>query len=173
MSKRSIKKSVNKKQEANYINSKNYYNDEAKKLGIIIGVIVLIFIVAYLIIGIFVTKEIKWFQGNHNTEEATTIQYKKILAGETFNQNKDSYYVIFTDADDFNYPVYETLATYNSNIYIVDLSNTLNSVYKSEESNSSVQKASDLKVKKDTMIKIENKANTLYIESKDEILAQF
>jgi len=172
MSKRSIKKNVEKQQKVHYDNSKNYYNAEAKKLGIIVGVIVLIFVVAYLIIGIFVTKEIKWFQGNDN-DQTTTIQYKKILAGETFNQNKDNYYVIFSDSDDFNYPVYESLASYNNNIYIVDLANPLNASYKSEESNPDVQKASDLKVKKDSMIKIENKANILYIESKDEILAQF
>ena len=172
MSKRSIKKSVNKKQiEKGKQN--NYYNEEAKKLGIIVGIIVLIFVVSYLIIGIFVTKEIKWFQGNNGTKEETTIQYKKILAGETFNQNKDSYYVIFTDSDDFNYPVYETLASNNSNIYIVDLANALNASYVSEENTPKAQSASDLKVKKDTMIKIENKANTLYIESKEQILAHF
>lgn len=171
MSKRSIKKSIDKKQKVNNKNSKNYYNDEAKKLGIIVGVILLIFIVSYLIIGIFITKEIKWFQ--NDDEKVTTIQYKEILAGETFNQNKDNYYVIFTDSDDFNYPVYETLATYNKNVYLVDLSKALNSSYINEQTNPNVQKASDLKVKKDTMIKIENKTNTLYIESKDEILAQF
>ena len=171
MSKRSIKKSIDRKQKGNNKNSKNYYNDEAKKLGIIIGVILLIFIVAYLIIGIFVTKEIKWFQGDN--EKVTTIQYKEILAGETFNQNKENYYVIFTDSDDFNYPVYETLATNNKNVYLVDLSNALNSSYISEQTNPNVQKASDLKVQKDTMIKIENKTNTLYIESKDEILTRF
>lgn len=171
MSKKSIKKNVNRKQIENK-KANNYYNEEAKKLGIIVGIIVLIFMASYLIIGIFVTKEIKWFQSNDNKTE-TTIQYKKILAGETFNQNKDSYYVIFTDSDDFNYPVYETLATNNTNIYIVDLANALNTSYVSEENTPNAQKASDLKVKKDTMIKIENKANTLYIESKEQILAQF
>lgn len=172
MSKRSIQKSVNKKQIAKE-KQNNYYNEEAKKLGIIVGTIVFIFVLSYLIIGIFITKEIKWFQGNNSKNETTTIQYKKILAGETFNQNKDSYYVIFTDSDDFNYPVYESLATNNNNIYIVDLSNALNTSYVSEENTPNAQNASDLKVKKDTMIKVENKSNTLYIESKDQILAQF
>ena len=171
MSKRSIQKSVNKKQIAKE-KQNNYYNEEAKKLVIIVGVVVLIFVVAYLIIGIFVTKEIKWFKDN-DTKETTTIQYKKILAGETFNQNKDSYYVIFTASDDFNYPVYESLSTNNTNIYIVDLANALNTSYISEENTPNAQSASDLKVKKDTMIKIENKTNILYIESKEQILAHF
>ena len=174
MTKRKIKKNFSKK-EINYGKQDTYFNDEFKRLAIIVGIVLGIFIVAYLIIGIFVTKEIKWFQGDNKVEETTTIQYTTILAGETFNQNSDEYYVIFADSKGYNYATYETMATNNSDkkIYLVDLANTLNQKYISEESNSGVQSAADLKVKDNTLIKISNKSNVLYLEGKDNIINQF
>lgn len=174
MTKRSIKKNISKN-EIKKEEKKTYFNEEFKRLSIIVGIILGIFVVAYLIIGIFVTKEIKWFQGNDNNEEVTAIQYTNILAGETFNQNSDEYYVIFSDSKGFNYATYETIITNNSDkkIYLVDLANELNKKYISEESNSNVQSAADLKVKDNTLIKISNKTNTLYLEGKDNIINQF
>jgi len=174
MTKRKIKKNISKK-EINYGKENTYFNDEFKRLALIVGIILGIFIVAYLIIGIFVTKEIKWFQGNNEKDEVTTIQYTTILAGETFNQNADEYYVIFADSEGYNYATYQTLINNNldKKIYLVDLDNPLNNKYISEESDSSVQNASNLKVKDNTLIKISNKNNVLYIEGKDNIINQF
>lgn len=174
MTKRKIKKNISKK-EINYGKQDTYFNDEFKRLAIIVGVVVAIFVVAYLIIGIFVTKEIKWFQGDNEVKQSTTIQYTTILAGETFNQNADEYYVIFADSDGYNYATYETMISKNSDkkIYLVDLSSPLNQKYVSEESNSGVQSASDLKVKDNTLIKVSNKNNVLYLEGKDNIINQF
>ena len=171
MSKRKIKN----KKNIHYGKQETYFNEEFKKLAIIVGIVVLIFIVTYLIIGIFVTKEIKWFQKDTENETITTIQYKKILAGETFNQNQEEYYVIFSDSEKYNYPVYESLINNNidKKIYIVDLANPLNKRYISDTGNSSVQNISDLKVKDDTLIKINNKTNVMYIEGKDGIIDSF
>ena len=174
MTKRKIKKNMNKN-EINYEKKDTYFNEEFKRLAVLVGIILGIFIVAYLIIGIFVTKEIKWFQGDKDTKEVTTIQYTTILAGETFNQNAEEYYVIFSDSEGFNYATYQTMISNNSDkkIYLVDLANPLNKKYISEESNSDVQSAVDLKVKDNTLIKISNKSNVLYLEGKDNIINQF
>jgi len=174
MTKRKIKKNISQK-EINYGKQDTYFNDEFKRLTIIVGIVLAIFIIAYLIIGIFVTKEIKWFQGDNKTEETTTIQYTTILAGETFNQNAEEYYVIFSDSEGYNYATYQTMINNNSDekIYLVDLANSLNQKYISEESNSGAQSASDLKVKDNTLIKISNKSNVLYLEGKDNIINQF
>ena len=174
MTKRKIKKNITKN-EINYEKKDTYFNDEFKRLAIIVGIILGIFIVAYLIIGIFVTKEIKWFQKDDGSSLNTTIQYTNILAGETFNQNAEEYYVIFADSDGYNYATYETMISKNSDkkIYLVDLANPLNKKYVSEESNSGVQSASDLKVKDNTLIKVSNKSNVLYLEGKDNIINQF
>lgn len=174
MTKRKIKKNISKK-DINYEKKDTYFNEEFKRLSIIVGIILGIFIAAYLIIGIFVTKEIKWFQSDKNDEQTTTIQYTTILAGETFNQTANEYYVIFADSEGYNYATYETIINNNSDkkIYLVDLANTLNQKYISEESNSGVQSAGDLKVKDNTLIKISNKNNVLYLEGKDSIINQF
>lgn len=149
------------------------YIDELKKLGIISGIIVLIIGILYLIVGIFITKDIKWFDKDDGITE--TIQYKEILAGETFNKNNEEYYVIFADSTGNYYTLYETIIDNNSDkkIYIVDTANPLNTLYISDETNSNVQQISDLKVKSDTLIKIQNKQNVLYIEGKNEIINHF
>lgn len=166
---------VKNKKNIHYGKQETYFNEEFKKLAIIVGIVVLIFIVSYLVIGIFVTKEIKWFQKDAENETITTIQYKKILAGETFNQNQEEYYVIFSDSEKYNYPIYESLINNNMDkkIYLVDLANPLNKSYISDTGNSSVQNISELRVKDDTLIKISNKSNVMYIEGKDSIIDSF
>lgn len=173
MSKRKIKRNM-EKQNIHY-GDNTTYNTEIKKLAIIIGVILVIFVLIYLIIGIFVTKEITFGNNDSEVSEETTIQYSKILAGETFNQNASEYYVIFSDSDSVNYYTYELVQYNNSdkNIYIVDMGNPLNEKYKSEESNKEVNSASDLKINGDTMIKVSNKQNVMYVEGVNEILNQF
>ncbi len=168
MSKKKIKKKIH------YGNNTNY-NEEVKKLLIIIGAIIIIFLVIYLIIGIFVTKEIKFGGNDNNNTEQTVIQYSKILAGETFNQKETEYYVIFAEQESVNYSTYQLLSNNNSDkhIYIVDMDNPLNEKYKSDKSNSSANKVSELKINGDTMIKINNKQNVLYVEGVTQILNNF
>lgn len=170
MAERKNNKEINTKKKK----KETSYKDEIKKLGIIVGVIVLIIVIVYLIVGIFITKDIKLF--NDNKDNITeTIQYKKILAGETFKKNEDEYYVIFADSIGNHYTLYETIIDNNSDkkIYIVDTSNPLNTSYISEETNKDVQQIKDLKVKSDTLIKIQNQKNVLYVEGKTEIINQF
>lgn len=152
------------------------YGADLKKLLIILGSILLVLLILYLIIAIFVTKDIKLFNNsNNNTTTETTIQYSEILAGETFNKKSNEYYVIFTDSTGNYYSVYKNIVDKNTDkkIYIVDVSDPLNKLYISEETNPNAQKSSELKVKDNTLIKIIDGQNKLYIENKDEILSYF
>ena len=128
-----------------------------------------------MIIGIFVTKDIKIFGNTDDEEVISTIQYQEILAGQTFNMNQDEYYVIFSDSTGNYYSIYKNIADSQTDksIYLVDLSNPLNQSYVSDESNKDVQKASDLKVKDNTLIKINNKTNIKYIDDRNTILSYF
>lgn len=165
-----------KKNKRRVYNSKNVeYGIEIKKLLIILGIILLILATIYFIVGIFVTKDIKLFKQNTETTIETTIQYDEILAGETFSKNSNEYYVIFTDSTGNYYSVYKNIVSNNSDkkIYIVDINNPLNTLYISEETNPNAQKASDLKIKDNTMIKISNQKNILYVEDKNEIISYF
>lgn len=167
-----------KKKKTMYTNKNNNnttYSMELKKLFIILGVILLIIVALYLIIGIFVTKDIKLFKNKNSNEVTSTIQYRKILAGETFNMNKEEYYVIFASSKGNYYSLYSSIAEKNTDksIYLVDLDDSLNKKYISEESNSAVQNASELKVKDNTLIKINNKKNVEYIEDRNTILSYF
>jgi len=170
-----MKKTKNKKQN-NKNNSNTLYSMELKKLFIILSVIILVIAILYFIIGIFVTKDINLFGNKANDSEvSSTIQYREILAGQTFSMNKDEYYVIFTDSEGDYYSIYNNIAEGNTDksIYLVDISNPLNNLFISDESNSSVQKASELKVKDNTLIKIQNGKNVEYIEDRTKILSYF
>ena len=173
MAKRKIKKNV-QKNNIHYDNNKTYYNEQLKKLGIIIGVLLGIFIIIYLIIGIFVTKEIKLFNNNEEVKAEATIQYSKILAGETFSQKDGEYYVIFADTESVNYTTYQLLINNKTdkNIYTVDMDNPMNQKYVSEESNRNANSVSELKIKGDTMIKISNNKNVGYYEGVSSILEE-
>lgn len=168
------------KKKTKTYNSKNNsnitYSMELKKLFIILGVIILIIAILYFIVGIFVTKDIHLFGNKNNDSEITsTIQYTEILAGETFNINKDEYYVIFSDSTGNYYSTYQNIAQNNTDksIYLVDINNPLNTLFVSEDSNSNVQDPSELKVKDNTLIKIQNKKNVEYVEDKNVILSYF
>lgn len=169
-----MKKIKKKKTLYSNKNGDTTYSMELKKLFIILGIILLIIVILYLIIGIFVTKDIKIFR-NTDDEVISTIQYQEILAGQTFNMNQDEYYVIFSDSTGNYYSIYKNIADSQTDksIYLVDLSNPLNQSYVSDESNKDVQKASDLKVKDNTLIKINNKTNIEYIDDRNTILSYF
>lgn len=163
------------KKHTNKNKSNMTYNEDIRKLLIIISVILIVFVIIYFFIGIFITKEIDLFNNNESEQETSSIQYEEILAGETFNMNQDEYYVIFSDSKGNYYSIYKNIITnqVDKKIYIVDISNPLNNAYVSEESNSNAQKASDLRIKDNTLIKINQKQNVEYVEGKNQILSYF
>ena len=66
-----------------------------KKFIIILGILAVFFIILYLITGIFVTKDIKWFDKSSSTSNENTGSSiaNKILANESLRQKEEEYYV--------------------------------------------------------------------------------
>ena len=61
----------------------------------------------------------------------------------------------------------------NNNKYLDIIEDFVNKVIATQETNKDVQQIKDLKVKADTLIKIQNQKNVLYVEGKTEIINQF
>ncbi len=149
----------------------NDIGTQAKSFIIILVVIVLILALIWFIMELKAGTFSKKNTDDSANESNETINYDQILAGETFNRKDNEYYVIFTDSSKDFYNVYQSYMTNSDKkIYIVDLANTLNSKYISDESNSTAQSASELKVKDNTLIKISNKQNILYLEGYNNVI---
>ena len=141
---------------------------EFKKYMIIIGSLLLVFVFIYLISGLFITKEIKWFnkdKENHVENTSST----SILASAIFKQSEEEYYVYFYD---FNKPEKSIENVVNTKlngqkVYRVDTSSALNSNYVSESSNKSAKTLEELKVISNTVIKISNKTIVEYYEGRE------
>jgi len=157
---------------------KNYQMDEEQnylsRFVLTLGLIIILLIALYLIVGIFVTKTID-FKKKEETKEEVTIDNSTILMGEIFNQKESDYYVLIYDKNDEKSSIDKFLSLYNNKsdkikIYTVDSSLSFNSKYIVEkDSNKNPTSYEDLKVISPTLIKIENKKVTEYYEEFDSI----
>lgn len=131
-------------------------------VGCVIGVFIVFYIITTLI-----TNSSKGLNEKVAENVPAEIQYEEILAGETFNKSETEYYVLFFDFDGEQASYYNTIiSTSSKTIYKVDLGNTFNKQYASEETNKNAQTASELKVKEATLIQIKNNRNVSYTEGK-------
>lgn len=134
-------------------------------------IVVLVFVVFYLITIFIINRK----QEKNNDNLETIIQYQEILAGETFNQLENEYYVIFYDFSNYDAIIYDYMIDrfrgHNDDIplYKVDLDKGFNAPYLSENSNQIVNQASALRVKEPTLIKIKDGQNILYQDEKEAI----
>ena len=135
-----------------------------------------VFMVAllYLVVAIFITKEVEisWF--NNKEEVINEVLENRILAKNTFNQKESTYYVYFYDFTDEDVTVTSATGLSEDKLYVVDTSSGLNKNYVSEESsNRSVSSIDDLKVKSPTVIKITDDKVVGYYEGSSEIISHF
>lgn len=144
--------------------------DEVYKLVKILTIVLLVLLAVYLLVGIFITKEIKF--GNSKDKTDTNIISTNILAGETFKQSEEKYFVYFYDFKNTISAIDNAMVSKLSGhkIYKVDMSSAFNSKYVSEVGNNSVQKIEDLKIVNPTLILIENDVNVKYVEGESAIL---
>lgn len=178
MAKKQIIKNIKK-------NSKNNIKLEEKdgfyKFVTTVTVILLTLIACYLIIGVFITKEINFGKDKDKkeTEEKgeVSIDNTTITAGQIFNQKDSSYYVVIYDFDSKLTAISSWISIYNSNnseipVYKVDSSKKFNSSYIVEkDSNKNPANYSDLKIVSPTLIKIDNGKVSNYVEGEEDIKA--
>ncbi len=168
--KQAKKEGKNLKKELYDMNTDN--DNQIYKFAKITIILLIIFVVLYIVVGVFVTKEIDWFSNKDN--EVADLVNNKILASSIFNQKEEEYYVYFYDFENMNSTIESTLTSKlsESKIYRVNTKDALNQNYVTQGSgNKSAKTLEDLKVVDNTLIKIVNNEVVSYYETEDEIVS--
>ena len=146
-------------------------------IKITIGVIIVL-LLTYLVAGL-ITGDISFKKDTKTNEEVTKIQYEEIIAGRTFNQNSDEYYVMYFNFTDSSASSYISLKDIYENkdnalpFYIVDLEKGFNKDFvasENEDYNKYPTNTDELKVTHPTILKIANHKVTERIEGSKEVL---
>lgn len=152
-------------------------NDEAKKLGIFIVIIILLFGLFYALSTVIDHKDKK--VNTKSEQNAAVIQYDEIILGTLLTQSSENYYVLaLSDDQNDSYSSYMTTYKAKENawkIYTSDLESPFNKRYvvtKEEKSNLNFDSVSELRIKEDTLFKVENHEVTEVFEGKEAILEQ-
>lgn len=156
--------------------NKGYYSESSefkgtgKRVVIILLCVVLLFGLMYFLTTRILSKEVTKKRKQSEVTEST-IQYEKILAGESFTMEQEEYYVVYYDSTDTN--LSSTIATYQADkkdikLYSVDLNDGMNKKYitDSDINTSSIE---NLKVKNPTLIHFKNKEVVDTITDENEI----
>lgn len=144
-----------------------------------LAILLIVFLISYFALGLFYTKEIDLKKKTKETKDEVNIDNNTIMLGQLFDQAKNEYYVLIYDLNDEESSMPNWKSTYESSdgalsIYVVDSSKKFNSQYiVKENSNKNATSLSDLKVISPTLIKVNNKSITEYIEGEDNIVNKF
>lgn len=171
MNREQKRKEAKKNKKININNNESNSSNELYRLLKICIVVIIIFALLYLVVGLFVTKEIELLKDNEVDESNTTVS-NAILANSVFDQKEEEYYVYFYDFNNENTNVATSIVNIsaNSTIYRVDTSDILNKNFVTEDtSNKDASNIDDLKVIKDTIIKVSNDTIVAYYEGEEEI----
>ena len=152
-----------------YLNKKNGLPSEVKKTIIIIVVAVVLLVGMYFLTTVILNKD------SDDTSKITenAIQYDEILAGESFNQSEDEYYVIYYDSSNEYSVISSLISSYQLNssdtkLYSVDLADGMNKKYVTD-GNIVTDNASSLRVKDTTLLKFNNGEVSEVITDTNEI----
>lgn len=164
-------KKINKIQEKRIESlTGNQEIDNLIKVFALVAVIFLIFLgITYLVVN----KE----ESKGMPDVETEIQYTNIMAGRILSMPEESYYVFIINEDDPYNGLYEQyLSRYSGKAdslpyYRVDLSNSFNAKYVSEESNLLVTKVEDLKFNKSAILRIDDNEISFGADDKDELVS--
>lgn len=153
-----------------YYSENNEFKGTGKRVVIILICVVLLFGLMYFLTTRILSKEVTKKRKQSEVTEST-IQYEKILAGESFTMEQEEYYVVYYDSTDTN--LSSTIATYQADkkdikLYSVDLNDGMNKKYitNSDINTSSIE---NLKVKNPTLIHFKNKEVVDTITDENEI----
>lgn len=152
-----------------YLNKKNGLPSEVKKTIIIIVVAVVLLVGMYFLTTVILNKDSD--DNSEITENA--IQYDEILAGESFNQSEDEYYVIYYDSSNEYSVISSLISSYQLNnsdtkLYSVDLADGMNKKYVTD-GDIVTDNASSLRVKDTTLLKFNNGEVSEVITDTNEI----
>lgn len=144
-----------------------------------LAILLIVFLLSYFGLGFFYTKEIDLKKETKEEKQEINIDNKVIMAGQIFDQAKDEYYVLVYDTTD----KVSSISTYKSmyeskdnalEIFTVDSSKKFNSRYLTDkDSNKNPNSVEDLKIVSPTLIKINGKKVSEYIEGEENIVNKF
>lgn len=150
------------------VQKKNIDKELSPKTFITILVVLLIFfIILYILTGLFITKDLKWFDKKKNNDEVTEIE-NKILATDSLRQVEEEYYVYFYDPTLEDSEVTNILQSADEKVYRVDLSSDFNANFIGEPSGV-VSNINDLKVSNPTVIKVSSETIVGFYNGADAI----
>ena len=145
---------------------------EINRLIKIAFIVILLFVLLYLVIGLFITKEIVLPRTDETKESEVTTNPTSILANSALSQKEETYYVYFYDFKNENTQIATVVASKLADykVYNVDTQDILNKNFVvEEESNKDAKTLENLKVKTNTIIKVVNKEIEEYYEGQEEI----
>ena len=140
---------------------------------IIIGLMVICILGLFYLLTVYITnKNTDKPDTEEKTESSVSFNYDEILVGKAFSMSDSDYVVVLYDPSIS--AVAEAVSTYKGSedhlpIYTVDMTNTFNKKYVSEESNTTPSKASELSINGPTLLRITNNSLVDYIEGEEEI----
>lgn len=138
-----------------------------KTFIVILIVLIVFFIILYIITGLFITKELKWFDKANDKNEVTEVE-NKILATDCLRQVEEDYYVYFYDPTDEDSEVTNAVNSVSEKVYRVDLSSDFNANFIGEPSGI-VSNIDDLKVSNPTVIKVSSEVIVAFYNNADAI----
>lgn len=152
-----------------YLNKKKGLPSEVKKTIIIIVVAVVLLVGMYFLTTVILNKD----SDDNSKITDNAIQYDEILAGESFNQSEDEYYVIYYDSSNEYSVISSLISSYQLNssdtkLYSVDLADGMNKKYVTD-GNIVTDNASSLRVKDTTLLKFNNGEVSEVITDTNEI----
>jgi hypothetical protein len=161
------------------LTKKDLSTDDEIKIGNLFKIILIIIVIFGLFYVItYYGEKNKKLKASASDPKNTyvEIQYDEILVGSTLNQKEDEYYVLISKEDNYK-KFYKSISTTINNkkrLYYSFIDNGLNSKYiTKEESNLNVKNIEDLKINKDTLLKINNHEITESVEGTENIMNKF
>ena len=152
------------------------YTQSVKSTVMILGIVVVVFLLFYFL-TVAINNKNRRMNTKEKEKEEAKIGYYEILGDNTFTMPPRDYYVLFYDFEDpeavyLDY-LFNLYAGYEGQyIYKVDLGNKMNEKFVTEDkSNSKASKASELKIKGTTLIKISDGKNIEYTEGNGQVMA--
>lgn len=138
-----------------------------KTFAILLVAILLFFIILYILTGLFITKELKWFDNNGDDKEIVNVT-NKILATDSLRQVEEEYYVYYYDTTDEDSEVSSKMSALSEKVYRVDLNDDFNSNFIGDPSGV-VEDINDLRVSNPTVIKVSSEEIVEFYSGADEI----
>lgn len=150
-------------------------------LNVVIVTLVVLSVLGLFLLTLYITNKNEGTNISNNKNTEAVFDYDEILLGSSFNRNDKEYLVLYYDMSDSSLvgDLASSVGNYTSkddslNLYKVDMSNTFNKKYTTEDdSNNNPKDVSELLINGPTLIRFVDGEVEEYIEGVDDIKDYF